>query len=208
MGLGSVIAAIDELVGTDPHSLGDADTVVELHRQLARMEAVVTRATAAFDAAKEWAPSGARTAAAWLAVEARLPKAVAARRVHLGRELRHLPVAEATWLSGDVNAHHVGALARVRTPETEAAMEGDEAMLVGEAKRLRFSSFHRVLRYWHWRVSPDAAERSDDQQRERRSFHLSRSFQDMWLLRPRKRSLLGESYAASSPTGKAGSAPS
>ena len=181
MGLGSVIAAVDDLVAADPQTLGDGQTLVELHRQLARLEAVVARASAAFDASKEWASDGAQVAAMWLTVEANIPKQVAQRRIRLGRALRHLPVAESAWLSGDVTADHVAALARARTPETEEAMERDEAELVGEAKRLRFASFCRLLRYWLLRESPDEAEREDEAKFDRRSFHLSRTFQEMWV---------------------------
>jgi hypothetical protein len=43
---------------------GHGESIVELHRCLARLEAATTRATAAFDAGGEWASDGARTAAA------------------------------------------------------------------------------------------------------------------------------------------------
>ncbi|MGH9156417.1 MAG: hypothetical protein ACRD1K_11420 [Acidimicrobiales bacterium] len=58
---------------------------------------------------------------------ANVAKAVAKRRVALGRSLRHLPAAESAWLAGGISQSRVSALARARTPVTEEAMERDEA---------------------------------------------------------------------------------
>ena len=91
MGLGTLIAGIDEVVSADPSELADRETIVELHRQLARLEVAVTRAAAAFDADGAWQADGARTAAAWLSVRCGLPQATARRRVWLGRALRICP---------------------------------------------------------------------------------------------------------------------
>ena len=60
-------AALDTLCGADAAQLGDAETVRALHRQLDRLAAVTTRATAAFEAGRAWEAEGARSAAAWLA---------------------------------------------------------------------------------------------------------------------------------------------
>ncbi len=50
---------VDDLVSQDASSLADPGTVVALHRQLARLEAVVTRVVGTFDALQEYAPDGA-----------------------------------------------------------------------------------------------------------------------------------------------------
>ncbi len=67
---------IDELVATDPALLADPDTIVDLHRQHARLEAVLARAASAFDTGHAWQPDRARTAATWLSVRCHLPKTV------------------------------------------------------------------------------------------------------------------------------------
>src|SRR5438552_2018927 len=90
-------AAVDALAQVDPTSLGDGESVVFLHRQLARLDAVTTRADAAFDARGEWETEAARSAASWIAARCRLPIPTARRRVRLGRALRHMPRVEATW---------------------------------------------------------------------------------------------------------------
>ena len=50
--------ALDALAQVDPTSLGDGESVVFLHRQLARLDAVTTRADAAFDTAGQWDTAG------------------------------------------------------------------------------------------------------------------------------------------------------
>ncbi|MDP9019243.1 MAG: hypothetical protein M3N25_00310, partial [Actinomycetota bacterium] len=52
--------ALDELCDADPQTMSDGECIVELHRCLARLEAATTRATAAFDAGREWEADGAR----------------------------------------------------------------------------------------------------------------------------------------------------
>ncbi|HVL29029.1 MAG TPA: DUF222 domain-containing protein, partial [Acidimicrobiales bacterium] len=96
-----LVAALDGLCDADPTSLAAGETVVELHRQLERLAAVVTRATAAFDSEREWEADGARTAGAWLAARCRLPVAAARRRVRVGRALRTMPATEGAWLAGE-----------------------------------------------------------------------------------------------------------
>ena len=51
-------------------------------------------------------------------------------------------------MAGELGEAQVAALARARTPATEESLERDEEMLVGEAVRLGFESFVRVLGYW------------------------------------------------------------
>ena len=47
-------AAMDRLGCADPQARCDGGAVERLHRRLARLEAVTTRATAAFDASGAW----------------------------------------------------------------------------------------------------------------------------------------------------------
>jgi len=101
--------------------------------------------------------------------------------VRLGRELRHLAVAEAAWLAGQVGEAQVALLARARSPVTETYMARDEELLVREAKRLPFASFARALAYWRWRADPDGAEDDAAAQRERRRFSLSQSLGGVWF---------------------------
>src|SRR5438105_5491135 len=132
--------ALDAVCAEDPARLADPEAIVALHRQLARLEAATTRASAAFDAGGVWEPDRARSAAAWIAMACHLPTSAARRRVRLGRELRLMDVVEKAWLSGEVGEAQVALLARARTPRRAQTFARDEQMLIAQARSLRFGS--------------------------------------------------------------------
>ena len=171
---------MERLAAADPHDLADAESIRELHRLKAALDAVVCRAVAAFDARREWEADGAKTAAAWLATVCRLPKATAQREVCLGRALRAMPVVDEAWVCGGISAEHVRALASAQgaTPET---FERDEAVLVDQAKKLRYDHFTRALDYWRQNADPDGAEDDAAAKHAQRAVHLSQSFDGMFF---------------------------
>ena len=179
--LDALTAVIDELVCSEPASLADADTVIELHRQLDRLQAAVTRVTGAFDTEGGWQLDRARNAAQWIAVKCHRAQSMAKGEVALARAMRHLPEAEDAWSVGDISAEHVRILAKVRRPGLEARLAEDEATLVGHAKELTFHQFAKIVAYWAQCADPKGDEELFEDQQEQRRFHLSRSFGDMWF---------------------------
>jgi hypothetical protein len=177
-----LVAELDALVEADPDALAVADTVLALHREFARMEALLARTSARWDAKQEWAPSGARSGAAWLAARTHVPRSEANRRLRLGRVLRHLPRTEQAWLAGSVSSAHVSALAASRTEHLADAMGRDEPMLVAKAQTQSFRLFTRDLDYWRLTNDPDAEDRRFEKQVEGRYLHLSETFQGTWAL--------------------------
>ncbi len=184
-------AAVDAVCGLDAAALADSETLQLLHRALAQLEAATTRAATAFDASREWEAHGSRSAAAWLAVRCRQPVATCRRRVRLGRNLRHLPAAEAAWLVGDIGEAHVSLLAEARTPATVDVFTRDEAMLVDQAKQLTFRQFQRVLAYWRQFADPDGVEVDAAARHAARRLHLSQSVDGTWFLDARLDPLAG-----------------
>ena len=57
-------AVIDDLIGEGPDTLCDGESMVAFRREMARLEALMTTATARFDTARTWEADGAQTAAA------------------------------------------------------------------------------------------------------------------------------------------------
>jgi hypothetical protein len=147
----------------DPSDLADTESIEALHRQLARLDALVTAKTAAFDGAGNWVPDGARNAAAWIVKRCRLPKQMARRTVRRGRQIRDLPECARAWADGDITGAQVDVIAGLRTPTTEDALAHDEATLVDQAGSLPFRSFARVAAYWKQLADPDGVE--DDARR-------------------------------------------
>jgi hypothetical protein len=193
--LTDLAAAIDGLCAADPVGLADGETTQALHRQLARLEAVTTRAVAAFDAGRDWEADGARSVAAWLSVRCRLPVATCRRRVRLGRALRQMPVVEATWLAGDINGSHVGVVAEARTPATVEVFARDELVLVEQAATLGFRAFQRAVAYWSQLADPDGVEHTAAAQHDSRRLHLAQSLDGMWFLDGRLDPLSGAAVA-------------
>jgi len=179
--LDAVREAVEGLSGIDPARLSDGESVIALRRLLAQLEAITTRATAAFDAGREWQADGAQTAAQWVATECRLPRGAARRRVALGRHLRQLPVCEEAWLAGDVTGAHVAVVAGVRRRETADALARDEDVLVDSAMELRFEAFCRAVAYWEQLADPDGADDAEDRRTARRQVQLSQSFGGMFF---------------------------
>ena len=129
------MAAVDELCATDPACLADGEVLKALYRQLARLEAVASEATARFDESDEWRGSGARTATGWLTAATGLDRPTVARRLRLGRRLDEMPVVAEAWRSGDIGPAHVRLLADGLNERTAAAFGRDEEMLVGRYLR-------------------------------------------------------------------------
>ncbi|MGH9016823.1 MAG: DUF222 domain-containing protein [Acidimicrobiales bacterium] len=173
--------SVDRLGDVDPTCFADAESIIALHRQRERVDAIVTEATAAFEAAGNYAPDGARTAAAWLMARCKLPRVAARRLVRRGRALRHLPAFARAWRRGDITGTHIDAVANVRRPATEEVLARDEAMLVEQATTLPFRGFTRALAYWEQHADPDGVEDNADRQRSRRTVFLDSTFDGMWL---------------------------
>jgi Domain of unknown function (DUF222) len=174
-------AALDALVASGAENYGDCASIEELHLFQSRLDSFVTEATAAFEVGEEWAADGAKTAAAWLATRCRVSRASAKRRVRLGRTLRHLPEVTSAWREGAIGADAACAIASARRHRTEAAMDRDAAVLVGQAAELGFEDFSRVLEYWKQMADPDGAEESDEAKKASRNVYLETSLSGMWL---------------------------
>lgn len=179
--LDELSAAIDRLVARGPARLGDAETVVELHRQHARLDAVLAGVTAEFAATEAWALDGARTPTMWLAVRCRIPKAVAKRRIRLGSRIRKLEAWARAWLAGDVTESHVSVIDSIANRRTDDALARDEETLLEQAKGLRFDHFAKALNYWAQLADPDGTEDEAEAQRNRRDAYLVPSFDGMFL---------------------------
>lgn len=72
-------------------------------------------------------------------------------------------------------------MARLRRDPTEEALRRDEAMLVEQARKLRFESFARAVTYWEQLADPDGVEVDEAKRRSRREVYLDQSFGGVWL---------------------------
>src|SRR4051794_24285516 len=181
MGLGALTEVIDDLVA-DPSAVADGESLVELYRQLQRLDAVTAAATGVFDSSKEWSVSGAQNAPQWLASRTRLPLTTLRGQVRLARACRSLPAAEHAWLAGDLSASHVRVLDDHRdTARLADAMADAEAELVVAGTKQRFKTFCRTVQVWAAEQDPDRDDEKYREAEERRRFNFSQSFGGIWF---------------------------
>ena len=181
IGIQELTQAIDDLIAEGVEAHCDSPSIKALVCQHSRLESVVSTAVGAYDTSGEWALDGARTAQAWLARSCRLPKAVARRMVRRSRHLHNLPVVAGAFEEGEITAAHVDAVAAVRRDDTAEALERDEALLVKQAKRLRFEHFAKAVSYWDQLADPDGTEEAAEARRARRDVYLEPSINGMYL---------------------------
>jgi hypothetical protein len=173
--------ALEALIAAGASNYSDGASVERLYRIQARLDSVVTEATAAFEVGEEWAADGAKTATAWIASRCRVPRSAAKRRVRLGRTLRHLPECAQAWRDGAIGVAQAQAIASARRHRTESSMARDESMLVAQAVDMGFEDFYRALAYWKQLADPDGAEAADEERKASRNAFLETSFSGMWL---------------------------
>jgi hypothetical protein len=196
MQLDALHEALDHLVEADAFSYSDQESIIALERELARLEYVVAKAAADFDAPGEWAPDGAKRAAAWLMTRCHLPRALAQAQVRRGKMLPRVPLCAEAPSEGSIGVAQLDALAKAaRGPSLgagtvadtgagaaiAAAFCRDEALLVEHAKEMKFAPFSGVLAYWTQLADPDGAQESDLERRARRDVYLTQSVNDMYL---------------------------
>ena len=177
----AVLAELREvdLDGVDDASLSDA--VLAMQRLRGGLEAAEARVLSRWDAQGCWRASGAKTGAAWLAWQQRVPIQVARQRLRHARALRTLPAVEEAWAAGDIDRAHVTTLLGIRTARTAEAFDADHERLLHLARHHGFVDFKRACDRWELVVDPDGAEQGADDDRAARELHLSQSFGGMWF---------------------------
>jgi hypothetical protein len=177
--------SLDQLTEADPATLSDSETVLELERMLAKLEAVTVRAVGLFADSGEWGTTGIYGGAfgptAWLTGNCKLPVGTARRQVRLGHAMPHLPALARSWFEGRITSAQVERVDKVRRFETEDLLARDETMLVEQAEKLSYDYFSRAVHYWEQLADPNGSERSAHNQRALRDVFLSSSFDGMWL---------------------------
>ena len=111
----------------------------------------------------------------------RIPRAMARRFVRRGRNLRRLPAVAEAWEEGSIAAPHVDLMIGLVREATESVLGRDEAMLVSQAKGLRFNQFARTVAYWDQLADPDGTEEAAEARRARRDVYLEASIDGMFL---------------------------
>jgi hypothetical protein len=140
--------------------------VVAVQRERARLGVVAGGLLDRWDARRVWAADGSRSAARRLSRDTACSPASAGVQMRRARQLRRLPACAAAIARGELSLDHVDLLGRANQPHRGALFVRDEAVLVDQCTRLRFTPAVRMVGYWCQRVDtdtePDGYGRPDD----------------------------------------------
>jgi hypothetical protein len=114
---------------------------------------------------------------AYVAARCRMPKGVAKRMVANGHALQRMPEVAEAFDAGEVGPEHVAVLAAAQQLSPRS-FEKAESELVDDARRLRYDTFMRRVKYFEQLAEPDEVEVRARTAYEERRLHASRGFED------------------------------
>lgn len=161
-----------------------AQHLVDLHRQLAVLDAEIVATTGVFDARSCAARDGARSTPAWATARTGAPHHRVKVDVALARALRSMPATDAAFAVGRLSRAQVDALVTARDG-LEGAFDLVEEILVDEVAGATAAAGIRFLRRWAAEVrerlalDDEAAPPADD---DGSKLHLSQTFAGRWAL--------------------------
>ena len=137
-----------------------------------RLEAKVSEAVGAFDAADGFAADGALTCASWLRHFARRSAREASRCVAVARRVRVLPCTRAAWSDGTLSSGQVQAVVANVSDATVEHFVAREESLVPVLSPLSVDQTAVAMR--HWRLQAEALLDPPEPSEATRSLHCSR----------------------------------
>jgi hypothetical protein len=180
----AVHAAVDALVdesidGFSTHALG-AD-VVDIRREIDRLEAECLRRLGHFDRAHGALADGGVSTTSWVRDHCAMTGKGAAERVHLARILADLPVTLDSARAGRASLSNVTMIASLAKDVGVEQVAPLENILVGAAETLEAAPMRIVIQATRLRVDPDGVLAADNRAHERRWFNLDQSFGGEWF---------------------------
>ena len=177
----ALATAIDDLFEQGPEAFADGEALLELVAAKARLEAFVAEAAAEFDASREWALSGARSARAWLVAEAHLSDREAGLHLRRGRALADLPHTREAFEHGSLTGDHVDLLAPLTKGRMAEALGRDEHLLAEVGCQGTHEQFRQVLGNWQQLADPDGTDEAAEERKTRRDVYLVESLSGLWF---------------------------
>jgi len=155
----------------------DGFTIVDALALRDRLDARITEALGAFDAAKLWDIDAATSLTAWLRAHGGLTSRSAGRLSVAARRLHQLPVCAAAYADGTLSGGQVEAIVFHLDDATVDLFAAAEAELVPYLAPLRVAGVTRAMASWASQAK-EAAEPKDPE----RSLHLSKTLGDRYVL--------------------------
>jgi hypothetical protein len=163
------------------HAIGD--DLVEIRRQVDRLEAQFIRRLHRFDRNHAARAQGAVSTVSWLRGTCGLSGAAAVERVRMARVLDDLAEVTASWGAGRASFSNVALIARLADDVGTEATRGVEATLVEAAEKLDVGRMSRLVAFTRYRLDSDGALARDERTHERRWLSCAQSYGGVFVLR-------------------------
>ncbi|HEX2064079.1 MAG TPA: DUF222 domain-containing protein [Acidimicrobiales bacterium] len=158
----------------------DGDAIAEVIGLRDRLDAAITAAVAAFDAAELWDADGATSMTAWLRHHGRQAGRDAKRLASTARRLARLPATAGAYASGQLSGGQVAAIVANLTDATVETFAEQQRALLQSLAALEVADVGRAMQVWRQRAE---ALLSDEEAAEPvRSLHLSETLAGRWVL--------------------------
>ena len=183
---GGVVAAlafaIDGLSAADVAGLpvgSLADDLVDLHKQLARLQGQVARRVAALDSASGGQIDGYNSTASWLRVACSLTAAQASGLVRMARMLRGRPASAEALDTGRIGYAHTQVITTAFADLPLDTHDAAEPILLEAAGKLDPGRLRMVATRLRETINRDHAERSEQRDHARRRLYVSSTLDGM-----------------------------
>jgi hypothetical protein len=180
-----LLSVLDTVLDVDPRDLVDrqlADVLVDFELVRRRLDAAEARALAEFDQRRAHEQDGFPTTKSWLQARCQVSGGAANARVRLARTLPQLHRVQAALSEGRISAEHAQAISALTTVVPLQFVQGTEAEFVTVAERVDPQSLRNYLRGIRHAYQPDAVVAAEEDQYQRRQFHLTSSFEGMLVM--------------------------
>lgn len=173
--------AAESIERLSDHALGDE--LVEIRRQIDRLEAEFVRRVFRFDRSRAALAEGAASTVSWLRGKCGLTGAAAVDRVRMARVLEDMPHTTESFRAGRAPFNNVSLIARLAEDVGTEATRTVEQHLVCGAEKLDAGRMRALTAFTRYRLDADGALDKDNRCHDRRWFSCDQSFGGMFILR-------------------------
>src|SRR5216684_8027331 len=178
-------AFISDLETEEVESFTDTDLgddLTELRRAMDRIEFQFSRRLDLFARRQGYVAFGFVTLISWLRRACRLSPGAASQHAELARNLPSLPDTSTALAAGDIGFHHAAVIAHSVTEVGAEAVKRQESTLLEAAHKLDPKHLSYVTRQLRYCEDPDGTLAHDNENYQRRYFHMSQSWEGMFLI--------------------------
>jgi hypothetical protein len=167
----------------DLHDSALGSDLVDIRRQIDRLEGEFLRRLHRFDRSRAALANGAVSTVSWLRANCRVTGSVAMQRVRMARVLVDLPAAQVSLCAGRASFPNISMIAQLADDVGTESMRTVEETLVTAAQVLDPGRMRYLALATRMRLDADGALDRDNRNHERRWFACDQTFGGVFILR-------------------------